>query len=215
MAKSTNFLRVTFMNNVILTSSFGTVAQELFQYGHLPTAPCRVAFITTAGNIYQETPWIEGDRNALEGLGYTINDIDLEDYEGAIKLRTTLADTNVIFVAGGNTTYLNEHAQRSGFTVIVRDLLSEGKIYIGSSAGSILAGPSVAPFAEEDAQELPAGFVAHDSNCLNLVPYIILPHYPSYAVQNDRISDSCKDQFVFAKLTDHKYRLETYVKRDA
>lgn len=206
--------RFTFMKNIILTSSFATVAQELFQQGQLPDAPCRVAFITTAGNIYNETPWIENDRKMLEGLGYTLNDIDLEDYQDATKLRTTLADANVIFVAGGNTTYLNEYAQRSGFTTIVRDLLADGKMYIGSSAGSILAGPSVAPFAKEDAQELPAGFVAHDPHCLNLVPYIVLPHYPGYAMQNDRIAEACKNDFVFAKLTDDEYRLETD-KKDA
>ncbi len=203
------------MKNIILTSSFGTVAQELFQQGQLPTSPCRVAFITTAGNIYKETPWIENDRKALEGLGYTINNIDFEDYQDAAKLRVALADSDIIFLAGGNTTYLNEYAQRSGFTAIIRDLITEGKIYIGSSAGSILAGPSVAPFAKEDAEELPAEFITHDPNCLNLVPYIILPHYPNYALQNDHIADSYKDQFTFVKLTDHEYRLETYTKRDA
>jgi dipeptidase E len=203
------------MKNIILTSSFGTVAQELFQQDQLPTAPRRIAFIITAGNIYDETPWIENDRKSLEGLGYTINDIDFEDYPDAAKLRVALADSDIIFVAGGNTTYLNEYAQRSGFSKLVHDLLDEGKIYIGSSAGSILAGPSVAPFAEEDAQELPAGFIVHNPTCLNLVPYVVLPHYPTYASQSDHIADSCKDQFAFAKLTDHEYRLETEIKRDA
>lgn len=208
MAKGTNIFGVSFMKNIILTSSFVTVAQELFQQGQLPTAPCRVAFITTAGNIYKETPWIKNDRKALEELGYTISDIDLENYQDAAELRITLADSNIIFLAGGNTTYLNEYAQQSGFTAIINDLLAEGKIYIGSSAGSILAGPSVAPFAEEDAQELPAGFIVHNPTCLNLVPYVVLPHYPTYAPQNDHIAGSCKDQFPFVKLTDHEYRLE-------
>jgi len=203
------------MKNIILTSSFGTIAQELFQQGHLPAKSSHVAFITTAGNIYKETPWIENDRKALEELGYMINDIDLEDYQDATKLRVALADSDIIFVAGGNTTYLNEYAQRSGFTAIIHGLLAEGKIYIGSSAGSILAGPSVAPFTKEDAEEFPAEFVAHDPNCLNLVPYVVLPHYPKYAPSNDRIADSHKNQFPFVKLTDHEYRLETYTKRDA
>lgn len=73
----------------------------------------------------------------------------------------------------------------------------------------------MAPFAKEDAEELPTGFVAHDSNCLSLVPYVILPHYPGYAAQNDRIADAHKNEFPFVKLTDNEYRVETYTKRDA
>lgn len=203
------------MKNIILTSSFGTVAQELFEQGHLPTAPFRVAFIVTAGNIYAEKPWMENDRKALINLGYDVYDVDFEKYTDSKDLQAALADADILFVAGGNTTYLNEYAQQSGFSKIVYDLLNEGKIYIGSSAGSILAGPSVAPFAKEDTEELPTGFIAHNSNCLNLVPYIVLPHYQGYAVQNDHIADAYKDAFPFVKLTDSEYRIETYTKRDA
>lgn len=203
------------MKNIILTSSFGTVARELFEQGYLPDAPCRVAFIVTAGNIYAEKPWMENDRKALIGLGYEVQDVDFEKYEDLKDLQAALTVADILFVAGGNTTYLNKYAQRSGFSKIVHDLLSEGKIYIGSSAGSILAGPSVAPFAKEDAEELPTGFTAHDPNCLNLVPYVILPHYPKYAPSNDRIVDVYKDEFPFVKLTDDEYRVETYTKRDA
>ena len=66
------------MKNIILTSSFGKIADELVQKNLLPAAPCKVVFVTTAGNPYDATPWIQNDRNALVRLGYETMDLDIQ-----------------------------------------------------------------------------------------------------------------------------------------
>jgi dipeptidase E len=192
---------------LILTSSFSTVAKELIAKGVLP-ANASVAFIPTAGDVYPETPWIVADRLALVSLGYRVVDVDLKG-KTAERLKEELTFADIIFVAGGNTTYLVEEAHRSGFSSIIGGLLAEGKMYIGSSAGSILAGPNVLPFVEEDLGELGKDFVIENTDCLNLVDYIVLPHYPGYAPQNDAIAEKYAGQFEFVKLCDDEYRGET------
>lgn len=197
------------MNNIILTSSFNSVAHELQEKGFIPHGASRVAFIPTAADIYDEKPWVEADRNALIGLGYEVFDLFLKE-QSVEQLKEELRTANIVFVAGGNTTYLVERVHMCGFEQAVRDLLSEDRIYIGSSAGSILAGSTVEPFLEEDTSELPKDFTLHDSTCLGLVDYIVLPHYPSFREQNDKIQEKFSNRFTFMKMTDHDYRLSSY-----
>lgn len=197
------------MPNVILTSSFQTVARELREASVLP-AFASVGFVTTAGDPYAERPWIDADRAALVGLGYEVVDVDLK-HKTADALREELRGRDVLFVAGGNTTYLARHADASGFAEVVRELLAEGKRYVGSSAGSILAGPTVEPFADEDRAELPADFASGNPACLRLVDYVVLPHdqVDQFSAEHDRIIEKYGNRFAFVRLTDRDYRLET------
>lgn len=195
------------MANIILTSSFNTVARELYEKNILPRS-VRVAFIVTAGNIYESVPWIDADRKALEGLGYDVFDVDLQG-SAAEKLRTELQPAQIIFVAGGNTTYLTHWAHESGFGTVVRQLLMDGRTYVGSSAGSILAGPSVAPFLEEEIPDLPDGFMIGDARCLGLVDYIVLPHQADSTEELMRMEHAFGDQFTFIPLTDRDYKVAT------
>jgi len=149
---------------------------------------------------------MEADRKALRDLGYKIYEVDLQN-KTAKKLKSEPESSEMIFVAGGNTTYLFEQVHITGFDTIIRDLLS-GHIYIGSSAGSILAVPTVASFVEEDAAELPKDFILHAPQGLNLVNYIVLLHYPSFAKENDKILKHFSDQYNFVKLTDEEWRVK-------
>ncbi len=168
-----------------------------------------VAFIPTAGDPYPERPWIEADRAALVAFGYRVTDVDLKN-KTADLLRTILSQHNIIFVAGGNTTYLMQQANASGFAVVIRALIQQGKQYIGSSAGSILAGPTVEPFVKEDLAELPKDFVLSKPTCLNLIDYVVLPHdqVDIFAAEHDKILKEYEGRLIFVRLTDGEYRGE-------
>lgn len=196
------------MARLILTSSFNTVAQELYSKGLLPKVPAKVAFIVTAGDPYEDRFWIDNDRKALVELGYDVIDTDLKNKTVAM-LYDELQSSDIIFVAGGNTTYLVEQVHRSGFDKVVRKLL-DTRLFIGSSAGSILAGPTTEPFVEEDLPDLSKDFTISDTNCLNFVNYIVLPHYPKYQEPNDAVAKK-HPQFTFAKMTDNDYKVEDVV----
>lgn len=172
------------MNNIFLTSQASEVLERIVSL--LPKKPgeLKVVFIPTAANPYSSAPWLEKDKAMLISLGFAVEDLDLEDVSEEI-IRTAIDSADIIFVGGGNTFYLLEHAKKSGFIDIVREAISKGKIYIGSSAGSVLAAPDIkyVEFFDE-----PAVANLPDSLALGIVDFRPLPHYgnPKYAGLNGK-----------------------------
>jgi len=58
------------------------------------------------------------------------------------EVENRLADKDVIFVVGGNTHYLMHVFNKSGFSELLPQLLKD-KVYVGSSAGSMVVGRRV------------------------------------------------------------------------
>ncbi|MBP6913468.1 MAG: Type 1 glutamine amidotransferase-like domain-containing protein [Candidatus Levybacteria bacterium] len=156
----------------------------------LPNMPSTytVAFIPTASDMYiGERPWIDKDRQALVDFGFKVFNVglqtDLDEYGYPIihgeqktesQLRDELKDVDILFVAGGNTFYLLEQAQKSGFMTIAKEMVKEGKIYIGSSAGSVLAGPDIEAVEFFDD---PKEASLSSTKGLGIVDFVVLPHY--------------------------------------
>ena len=111
---------------IYLTSTAAKTINRLVPFLPKPAAETRVAFIPTASDIYDPHPWVEDDRTALIRLGFRVEDVDLKTCHGEV-LRKRLSESDIIFVAGGNTSYLLEQAQLSGFIDIVRKLVRAGK----------------------------------------------------------------------------------------
>ncbi|KAJ1460950.1 hypothetical protein M885DRAFT_508435 [Pelagophyceae sp. CCMP2097] len=68
------------------------------------------------------------------------------EYTRGESLRTAvsgLGRVDVVWVAGGNTYNLAHHVHASGGGEIIKDLLADGTVFVGASAGSILAGRTV------------------------------------------------------------------------
>lgn len=155
----------------------------------LPKKPeeLTVAFIPTASDAYKYRPWVDGDRAILTRLGFKVFDVGLQahlDKDGypiedktknEAELRDELSEADIIFVTGGNTFYLLAQAQKSGFMTILREMVEDGKIYIGSSAGSVLVGPDIVPceFFDDRAE---AGELT-DTRGLGFVDFVMQPHY--------------------------------------
>lgn len=138
---------VNHMSTIILTSVAYQVLEQVVKSTGLVPGDHMVAFITTASNPYiakqKPTPWLDKDREVFQGLGFKQKNIDIEG-KTSKQLTDELEACTIIFVAGGNTFYLLQEAQKSGFLDIVRSKVEKGCVYIGSSAGSILATRDIA-----------------------------------------------------------------------
>lgn len=191
------------MKQLFLTSSASMTLDSILWY--LPKFPTAitVAFVPTAADLYENKWFVEADRFKLKTLGFQIVDVDLKN-NNANDLRTTLTGVDIIFVAGGNTFYLLEHAKKSGFDVIVKDLVENGKIYIGSSAGSILAGPNIGPAKLFD-NPLEAQLETNEG--LGLVDFVVLPHYGNtkYQEHHGQIMEEYKDQYELIPIMDSQF----------
>ena len=84
---------------------------------------------------------------------------------------------DIIYVNGGNTYYLLDKVRKSGFDKIIGELLDQGKIYVGVSAGSYLASPTIEAAGWKHTDPDRNVVKLKDLTALNLVPFIITAHY--------------------------------------
>lgn len=144
----------------------------------LPDKPnkLKLAFIDTAAHPYigKDTPWMTADRDELSAMGFAMTYYDIKG-KNADQLRRDLSQFQVIFVEGGNTFYLLNEIKKSGFDIVVKELLDKGVIYIGASAGSMILGPDLNHLIKIDHPETVPELT--DYTCLGLIPERIVPHY--------------------------------------
>jgi dipeptidase E len=133
-----------------------------------------VAFIPTAGNIMKENWFVLEDRKKLIDLGFKVIDLNLEG-KTKNQLLEEMNGVDIVFVAGGNTFYLLQETRKSGFDEIVTSFVGKGGIYVGSSAGTLLAGPSIELAKDIDNQNEAVELSSFDG--LALVDFVVLPHY--------------------------------------
>ncbi|MEK7562252.1 MAG: Type 1 glutamine amidotransferase-like domain-containing protein, partial [Patescibacteria group bacterium] len=109
----------------------------------------------------------------MKELGFNIEEIDI-DGKNKNQLEKLFANKDIIFVEGGNTFYLLKAIRKSGFEKVIRKLLKKGTVYIGASAGSIVAGKTI-----KTAGWLGDKNIAKIGNLkgMNLVPFDIFVHY--------------------------------------
>lgn len=82
-----------------------------------------------------------------------------------------LSEVAAVFVGGGNTFRLVDRLQRSGLMQVLRQRALEGMRYLGASAGTNIAAPTLKTTNDMPIVQ-PPGFEA-----LGLVPFQINPHY--------------------------------------
>ncbi|MET8285179.1 Type 1 glutamine amidotransferase-like domain-containing protein [Streptomyces sp. NPDC005132] len=134
----------------------------------------KVAFIPTASNPSTNKEGTENDRAKLRSLGFHVTDVDIAATPQE-DLRRALKQADVIFAGGGNTFYLLQEARRSGFDTMLRELIEDGTPYIGSSAGSVLLGPTIEPIKMmDDPKEAPE---LDSYEGLGLIDFVPLVHY--------------------------------------
>eukprot|EP00931_Biecheleriopsis_adriatica_P064610 TRINITY_DN39363_c0_g1_i1.p2 TRINITY_DN39363_c0_g1~~TRINITY_DN39363_c0_g1_i1.p2 ORF type:complete len:229 (+),score=55.85 TRINITY_DN39363_c0_g1_i1:131-817(+) len=105
---------------------------------YLPTAPLRDGM--SPSFVKSQV----ADLKREFGLG-RVEVIDVEYVKGE-QLKQAVADlgkVDVIYAEMGNTYNLRHHLRNSGGDQLVRDAMDAGAIYIGASAGSIVAGKTI------------------------------------------------------------------------
>lgn len=135
----------------------------------------KIGFIPTASELDYDRWYMEKDKNDLMKMNYSIINIEISN-ESKKEILKKLNSVDAIFVAGGNCFYLLQQLKQKD---ILHELVefANNKIYIGSSAGSCIACPSIDYVSKlDDKAEAP---LLHDYGAMNLTDKYILPHYKS------------------------------------
>lgn len=167
------------MKPKLLLTSAGIVPEIRDNFLALLTkkpAENKVAFITTAAYGESNNPtWMEKDRELLQSCGIKqIEDLDLKD-KTKKELEKILKDKDIIYLNGGNTFYLLYWARKSGFDQVLPNFLGKGGLYLGVSAGSYIACPTIeqATWKHQDRNRIKIT----EFTALNLVPFLITAHF--------------------------------------
>lgn len=101
-------------------------------------------------------------------------------------------DYDVIYVCGGNTFVYLDRIRKTGLDKFIIDSVrSNRSVYVGVSAGSIVAGPDITIAGDEDPNDI--GLT--ELRGLSLTDFIVYPHYTK---------DKTKELDKFKKTTGHQ-----------
>ncbi len=115
----------------------------------------------------------------------------------------TLLDSDVVYMAGGNTFYFLHHLRRAGLLPLLRRFARSGGVLAGLSAGALLLSPSIELAGYPAFDRDPNDVGLRDLRALNLVPFEFFPHYGGsrrvrdalleYSARTSRAVYACRD----------------------
>jgi dipeptidase E len=155
--------RVLLISNSTLHGSnyLDHAASEIRDFlGHIE----RVLFVPYA--LYDRDAYSSTARARFEAMGYRLDSV-----HEAPDARRAVEDAPAIFVGGGNTFRLLKALYDFDLLSAIRRRVSDGMPYVGSSAGSNVAGPTIRTTKDMPIVEPPS------FDALGLVPFQISPHY--------------------------------------
>ena len=131
----------------------------------------RLLFVPTAAVGEGWYPEYETDIEPFEARGYTVTIVDLSGLDDKVD-PNFFDDYDAVYLSGGNTFFLLKHMKRTWFSEHLKAALERGLVFVGSSAGAIVATPDIGYAEGADDRSLGDG----DDAGLGLVDFAILPH---------------------------------------
>jgi dipeptidase E len=160
---------------LILASDLGFLLEYGYNLTGIPKSEMKIGHITTAYKVSRNSlDFFKKLSETIKENGYDMEDFDIEG-KTKEEIKDFFKDKNVIHIEGGNTFYLLKAIRETGFADILKELLDEGRVYIGTSAGSYVMCPTI-----EVADWNPDGkdrFGITDFTALNYVPFVLKVHY--------------------------------------
>lgn len=126
----------------------------------------RAAFVPYAGVSLTWDAYAARVREALADLGVEIVSVhEVDNPSGLVR------SADAVLVGGGNTFHLLRETYRMGLVELIRQRVRGGVPYVGWSAGSNLAGPTIRTTNDMPIVEPPT------FDAFGFVPYQINPHF--------------------------------------
>ena len=159
---------------MILTSSLYESIELVKKFLDKNTESKKILFIPTATNVDEYKKYIHLTQKAFEDFGYEVENFDVSIFSEEIA-KEKLSEAKIIFISGGNTFYLLQELKRKNLIPYLKERIENGLLYIGESAGSVIAAPDIEYASIVDDKTLATEL--DDYTGLNLVDFYIVPHF--------------------------------------
>lgn len=157
---------------LLLLSNSTIPGEDYLQYAKpyirdfLGNEPKKILFIPYAAVTFSYDEYERKVNSAFKEIGHRVYSI-----HNSKNIGETIKNSDVIITGGGNTWVLLQQLQQKGMLELLKEKIESGTPYIGWSAGSNLACPSIKTTNDMPIVE-PKNFSA-----LSLIPFQINPHY--------------------------------------
>ena len=102
-----------------------------------------VLFIPTAANVEEYRDYVDEAKEAFAKMGFTVQILDVSKVS-EVEAKAKIGAARVLYVSGGNTFYLLLELKKKGLATLITDRVRSGElVYVGESAGAMIAAPSV------------------------------------------------------------------------
>ena len=178
------------MKTIILGSDSSFVLEKDFKINDKDKSQVKWAYITTAGNDVPVIDYLVRTKEALDKLAWDYTEYDISG-KSAEEISEFLKDKDAIFMQGGNTYYLLKQARACNLKNVLEKFLAEGKVYVGTSAGSYIMCPDIEVMNWKDSSR----FNRHgltDLTALGLVPFRLFCHFNRHLDDQEKIKELVK-----------------------
>ncbi|OUT09917.1 hypothetical protein B9N66_05080 [Campylobacter concisus] len=172
------------MANIFLCSYFAEVASKINEV--IDFQGKDIIFIDTAAKFEDVNFYVDEAVEILENFGARLRRLDVSCAQSLAvpvsekdelfcndEILSAISQCDIIYISGGNTFYLLNELRKSCAAQAIKNAVKASKIYIGESAGAIVAAPDTryATLMDENSPNM------SDFTGLNLVDFYVVPHF--------------------------------------
>ena len=167
------------MKRLFLCSSFADVANLLIDFANENLKGKIIAFIPTASLTESIRFYVKTGKKALEKVGMIVEEVEITQFSNE-EISSILHKCDYIYITGGNTFFLLQELKRKGVDKIISEQVKSGKLYIGESAGAIIASPDTEYMKNVNFDPIKKAPELEDYSSLGLVDFYTISHYGNF-----------------------------------
>ena len=157
----------------LFLTSYLAGAKELVQNFLAQNDVQEILFIPTAANVEEYRDYVNEGIAVLKENGYDVTVLDVATAPHGKSVQV-IKNSGCLCISGGNTFYLLQELKRNGLLDLVNQKVQDGMLYIGESAGAIIACPDISYNQIMDDKTVATELTNYSG--MGLVNYYVLPH---------------------------------------
>ena len=177
------------MKRLFLASSFKDVAGIFEEFAENVEGKT-VTFIPTASIVEKVSFFVKSGKKALKKMGMVVEELEVSTATSE-DIAIKLAKNDCIYITGGNTFFLLQELKRSGASEMIIEQVNAGKLYIGESAGAMVASANIEYASAMDSVKKAPDLETFDS--LGLTDFYTVPHHTNAPFK--KAVEKIKDQY--------------------